>query len=88
VVDFDADGRGVDGAGFARVLAFNLQFGVGRGGRKPSGSRSPSRYPHCRNALNTRSARGWRPFEVSTTAVADLPLAVLDFWVIGIQVLG
>ena len=48
VVDFDADGAGIDGAGFAGVLAFDLQFGVSRGRRKPSGSRSPSRYPHWR----------------------------------------
>jgi len=27
VVDFDADGRGVDGAGFAGVLTFDLQLG-------------------------------------------------------------
>ena len=29
MVDFDSDGRGVDGAGFAGVLAFDLQFGGG-----------------------------------------------------------
>ncbi len=29
VVDFYADGGGVDGAGFASVLAFELQFGSG-----------------------------------------------------------
>jgi hypothetical protein len=34
VVDFDADGRGVDGAGFAGVLTIALQFGGRAGAEK------------------------------------------------------
>ncbi len=37
MVDFDADGRGVDGAGFAGVLAFELQFRSGARAQKAEG---------------------------------------------------
>src|SRR5271165_1629825 len=51
--------------------------GVGRGRRKPRGSRSPSRYPHWRKALKTRSRSGFAALLFSMTA--DSPLEVLDF---------
>ena len=37
VIDFDADGAGIDGAGFASVLAFALQFGSFTGAEKTEG---------------------------------------------------
>src|SRR5208282_884133 len=57
---------------------------VGRGRRKPRGSRSPSRYPHCRKALKTRSRSELTWFEeVSTTAAPAAPLEDLDVGAIG-----
>ena len=37
MIDFDADGGGVDGAGFARVFAVNLQFRSGTRRQKAEG---------------------------------------------------
>src|SRR6266852_9872050 len=46
----------------SRVYSLSIcNSGVGRGRRKPSGSRSPSRYPHWRKALKTRSRSGLEP---------------------------
>src|ERR1700722_10329087 len=59
--------------------------GATRGRRKPSGSRSASRYPHWRKALKTRSRSGF-VLLFSTTAVLAPPLEGLDFGV-GIVVL-
>ena len=39
VVDFDADRRGVNGAGFARVFAFDLQFWSGDAAEESRGDR-------------------------------------------------
>src|SRR5580698_5910886 len=58
--------------------------GATRGRRKPSGSRSPSRYPHWRKALNTRSRSRFVGLgEVSTTAAPTAPLEDLKFGAIG-----
>ena len=80
VVDFNADGGGVDGAGFARVLVVDLQFGVARGRRKPRGSRSPSRYPQLRKELKTCSRSELTPLaEASITLVFGPPLVDFGF---------
>src|SRR5437660_3864605 len=49
--------------------------GAMRGRRKPRGSRSPSKYPHWRKVLSTRSRSGSEPLELSISAVPE----VLDF---------
>src|SRR5580658_2770406 len=51
--------------------------GAMRGRRKPSGSRSPSRYPHWRKALKMRSRSGLAPLLFSITAV--IAVEALDF---------
>ena len=65
----------------SRVYSLSIcNSGVGRGGKKPRGSRSPSRYPHWRKALNTLSRSGllaWFDDESTTAAPAE----VLDFGV-------
>ena len=60
VIDFDADGRGVDGAGFARVFAFESAIPEWGAAAESRGDRGRLQgIPIDGKALKTRSRSGW-----------------------------
>ena len=82
VVDFDADGAGVDGAGLAGVLAFPFEFGGEARAQESQGIEIAFKVPVLAVVGEDAVAlRGWRTGGAITAA--EPPLEFLAFGVIG-----